>query len=175
MIVQTCLSAPTKVQRRSDVFFWPFHDFAKFVKIVDFLKFQLLNGCSRNNHAVEIFVGNLGKRLVKPVQVAECRMRRFMRFKRHERNVDLQRRIRQSPQKLQFSSLLQRHQVHDCNFDRSNVLMNRTRFVHYENIFLIQDLACRKIMLYFNRHLAYLLVSKTKTPPWKNIFHRDAS
>ena len=71
MVVKTCLSAPADVECARDVRLAPLHYLAKLIPIFYLLKFDLLNGSTRDYHSVKIsmlyFIEGLDERFGRKV------------------------------------------------------------------------------------------------------------
>ena len=137
MVVKSCLRAPADMERRIDVFLAPLHDLRDFVPIRDILELHVFDRRTRDDHAVVFFMADIVKRAVERRQIILRRMRRDIRARINEVNLDLQRRIAEQTQKLRLRNRLDRHQVQNQNMKRTDILLIRTIRIHNENIFTL--------------------------------------
>ena len=69
-----------------------------------------------------------------------------------ECDLQLDGKIRKHPQYVEFGVFLQRHEIEYGDLQRSDILRDRTAFIHYKYVFIFQYLLDRKIILYLYRH-----------------------
>ena len=133
----------------------PVENIAQFIPVVYLFEVHLLNRSARYDHSVVIIVFHLIKVLIKLIEVTRRRILCLMGTGTHEGNIQLQRCVRQGAQKLQLRILLQRHEIQDHNLQGTDLLQIRLILPHYKNVFPVQNLPCREIILNPYRHLFF--------------------
>ena len=77
----------------------------------------------------------------------------YMTLHSHKSNINLQGRIGQCPQQLQFRILLNRHQIQNPHVQRTDILVNGSVLIHYKYILILQHFSGRKFFIYSDRHI----------------------
>ena len=88
-VVESRLGAPTDVHGRCDICLGPIHDLAKFVPVVNILKFHLFNRCSGYDETVPFAVLYAVKILVESVKVSLCHVLGLVGHGSKKRDVHL--------------------------------------------------------------------------------------
>ena len=93
VIVKPCLRTPAYMKCWIYILFAPFHYCAKFIPIVNFFKFHLLNGSTGNYHSVISVVFDFIKCIIKFSHMNSWNIFWFMAFYLKKVNINLKRRI----------------------------------------------------------------------------------
>ena len=110
------------------------------VPIGNLLEVKRLHGSSGDNHAVELLVLHHFKVAVEHHHVLNGRVLGRMALELHETHFNLQRGVRQQPNQVSLGGYLERHQIENHNFQRTDILHVGTRIVHHEDVLLLQQL-----------------------------------
>ena len=153
VVIQSRLSAPANIKRGLGVRLRPIHDLREFLPIIHFLERHLLHGRAGDDETVEFFVLDLIEGGVVIQQMFRVCVLGFVGGGVQECDLHLKRRVGKQPQDLRFGGDLGRHEVQDRNTQGADVLMQRTVFVHDEDIFVLEGFPGGKGGRDFYRHV----------------------
>ena len=89
----------------------PLHDLAQLVPVVHVGEMKGLDRGARDDHAIEVLIADLVERAIKRVQMAFGHVLGAVACRVQQRDVDLQRSVRQLTHDLRFGCLFGGHQV----------------------------------------------------------------
>ena len=122
----------------------PVEDGRHLAPVAHLLERHLLDRRSRDNHPVETFVAHQFEILVKGFHVLDGRILRRMAAQLHERQLNLERCVRQQTHEVGLCGDFQRHQVEHHDAQRTDVLPARTRMVENEDVLFLQQFDSRQ-------------------------------
>ena len=111
VVVKPRLRAPADVEGGVDVRLRPFHDLAKFVPVLHFLKFEVLHRRAGDDETVEALVFYVLEGLVEGEQVFGADVFRLVGAGVQKGELHLQRRVAQQPRELRLGDDLRGHEV----------------------------------------------------------------
>ena len=91
----------------------------------------------------------------RPVELREIVHRRVARriaLRIDEIHLDLQRAVAEQPQELRLRDVLDRHEIQDEDFERTDVLCIRPVRIHDEDILPLEDMGGRQVVRYLDWH-----------------------
>ena len=165
MVIKPRLRSPADMEGAGYMGFGPLHDLAKLLPVIYFFKRDLLHRCACDDQTIVFVVLQLIEGIIKLVQMSDGGVHGYMAVHFHKGHIHLQGRVGQRTQQMQLRVLLDRHQVQNTDLQRTHVLMQGPVLVHDKNIFIIQNIPCGKIALYFNRHF-FILQVLLMLPPY---------
>ena len=140
IMVQPRLRSPADIERRSDVRACPVENGLKFAPVVHALKIEVLHRRARDNHPVELLAPHQVEVAVERLHVLYRRVLRGVALQLHKAHLYLQRRVGEQADEVGLGGNLNRHQVEDDDFQRTDVLCARARRVDNEDILFLQQI-----------------------------------
>ena len=134
----------------------PVHYLAYFLPVIHVLKFHLLDRSSCDYKTVEVHIAYLVKGLVEVQQVLAGGVPAGVRGGLHERDLYLERGIRQAAEYLGLGDYLCRHEVKYADLQRPYILMERAVLRHDKYMLVFEYALCGKPVCYFNWHFIFL-------------------
>ena len=153
VIVKSRLRAPADMECRVDMRLRPLHDFGDLVPVGDFLKRHVLDGRTRDDHAVVLLVAHFLERAVELRKVVCGRMARDVRLRVDEIDLDLDGAVAEEPHELRLRDVLDGHEVQNQNLQRADVLCIGTVFIHDEDVLTFEDVRRRQGTRQFDWHI----------------------
>ena len=137
MTVKAGLRRPANIHCRSDVSSCPRHDSTDLVPVCHLFIVVSLHWSSGDDHSVELLVSHCLKIAIEHHHVFDGRVLWRMALEFHKRDVELKRRVGEQTHKVSLGGDLQRHEIKDNDFQRTNILCRSPGIVHNENILFL--------------------------------------
>ena len=137
VMIQRRLRTPAQRHRRIAVVLRPIKIGLNFFPVVDLLKGNRLYRRACHQKGIIIIILDIAKFQISSVEIRIIRVRRFAAHYATKVNLNLQRRITQKTQQLNFCRLLERHKIQNTHLQRTNTLRRRTLLRHRKNSFLL--------------------------------------
>ena len=155
----------------------PFQVFFDFSPVFHILEFQFFHRCPGYDETVIIPVLDIAEFQVSRFQIGIVGMGPHPAHRPAEIDFQLQGRIAQKPQQLQFRRLFQRHQVQDQDFQRTDILGQGPVVVDGDDIFFTQFFLGRKMAVDFDWHSAHSFIfsNKKSSRPLQGRKHRGTT
>ena len=130
----------------------PHDDFRHLRPIAHLFVRQLFDRCPCDDHPIKPLVAHRFEVTVEHHHVFDGRVLRRMAFQLHERDVELQRCIRQQPYEIRFGGDFQGHEVEYGDTQGTDVLRMSAQVIHHEDIFSFEYIYGRQLVGYSERH-----------------------
>ena len=115
----------------------------------------MLHRGTGDNAAVVALAFDLIDRFVEVQQMLSAGVFAFMGGRCNQVHFHLQRRVPDQPQKLNLRFDLFRHEIHQSNLQRADILCERAPLVHNRDILPLQRPGSRQILRYNNGHYSF--------------------
>ena len=147
VIIDPCLGTTADMESRGHMGSGPFHDLAKLRPVIHVFIFQLLHRRSGDDQPVKMAIPEFLESIIKLHQVRGCNIDRAVHACPHKSDIELKRGIGKHSQELEFCLLFGRHKVVDADLERTDVLINGSFLVNDKQIFSLQYLLYRYVVL----------------------------